>query len=72
MNIIIITIIITNLYRNVQVFVLNKSMLFYVMCSGYRPLAPTVSFFSLPVPQLFREGSFGGKLLFDLYYSSFP
>lgn len=30
MNIIIIIIIITNLYHNVQVFVLNKSMLFYV------------------------------------------
>lgn len=30
MNIIIAIIITTNLYRNVQVFVLNKSMLFYV------------------------------------------
>lgn len=31
MNIIITIIITTNLYRNVQVFVLNKSMLFYVI-----------------------------------------
>lgn len=41
MNIIITIIITTNLYRNVQVFVLNKSMLFYVI-GGDRHVILTV------------------------------
>lgn len=45
MNIMIIIIITTNLYHNVQVFVLNKSMLFYVINILFKATSPTYSSF---------------------------